>query len=86
MPVVATRVAGIPEVVKDGSTGLLVPPADSLALGAAMARLVSEPALGRRLGEAARAFVLPRFGIDEYVRSMTELYDRLLVEKRQVAH
>jgi glycosyltransferase involved in cell wall biosynthesis len=86
LPVVATRVAGIPEVVRDGSTGLLVPPADSGALGAAMARLVSEPALGRRLGDAARAFVLPRFGIDGYVGSVTELYDRLLAEKGQVAH
>jgi glycosyltransferase involved in cell wall biosynthesis len=62
-------------------TGLLVPPAESAALGAALARLVDEPRLGRRLGEAASAWVLPRFGVDGYVASVTSLYDRLLAEK-----
>jgi len=79
--VVATRVAGIPEVVHDGHTGLLVPPANAGALGAALARLVEEPALRTRLGAAAREFVRPRFGVDGYIESVTALYDRLLAAK-----
>ena len=81
LPVVATRVAGIPEVVHDGETGLLVPPDDSAALGDALARVVADRAWGARLGHAARAFVEPRFGVDGYMRSITALYDRLLAVK-----
>ncbi|MGQ0732034.1 MAG: glycosyltransferase [Acidobacteriota bacterium] len=81
LPVVAARVAGIPEVVRDGETGLLVPPGDAAALGAAMARLVADGALRTRLGTAARAFVAPRFGVDGYVGAVTALYDRLLAAK-----
>jgi glycosyltransferase involved in cell wall biosynthesis len=79
--VVATRVAGIPEVVHDGETGLLIPPADPTALGAALAKLVHSPELRARLGAAAHAFATPRFGVDGYVASITTLYDRLLEEK-----
>jgi glycosyltransferase involved in cell wall biosynthesis len=79
--VVATRVAGIPEVVKDGETGLLVPPGDPRALGDALARLVADEELRARLGASARAFVVPRFGVDGYVASVSALYDRLLAEK-----
>jgi glycosyltransferase involved in cell wall biosynthesis len=82
LPVVATRIAGIPEVVQDGVTGLLVTPGDSAGLGTALARLVADRAMRTRLGEAARAFVLPRFGIDQYVSSVTGLYDRLLMAER----
>jgi glycosyltransferase involved in cell wall biosynthesis len=81
LPVVATRVAGIPEVVQDGVTGLLVPPADVPALGSALARLVADPALRHTMGDAAAAFVRPRFGIDGYMAAVTALYDRLVVEK-----
>jgi glycosyltransferase involved in cell wall biosynthesis len=78
LPVVATRVAGIPEVVHDGVTGLLVPPADVPALGSALSRLVADPALRRTIGAAACAFVRPRFGVDGYVAAVTGLYDQLL--------
>lgn len=81
LPVVATRVAGIPEVVHDGETGLLVLPGDSPALGAALARVVTDPAFGKRLGAAARDFVRPRFGVDGYISAVTSLYDRLLAKK-----
>ena len=81
LAVVATRVAGIPEVVRDGETGLLVSPADPPGLGGAMARLVGDPTLRARLGSAAKAFVLPRFGVDNYVASVSALYDRLLTAK-----
>ena len=81
LPVVASRVAGIPEVVNDGVTGLLVDPGDSAQLAQALHALVQDRALRARLGEAARAFVLPRFGVDGYVASIAALYDRLLAAK-----
>jgi len=81
VPVVATRVAGIPEVVQDGVTGLLVPPGDSGELGAALSRVVNDDTTRVLLGQAARAFVGPRFGVDGYVRSVTALYDRLLAAR-----
>jgi glycosyltransferase involved in cell wall biosynthesis len=82
LPVVATRVAGIPEVVRHDQTGLLVDPGDRTSLAIALARLAGDPALRARIGDAARAFVRPRFGADGYVRSVTALYDRLLTVKR----
>jgi glycosyltransferase involved in cell wall biosynthesis len=79
--VVSTAVAGIPEVVSDGATGLLVPPGDSRALGAALERLAADPALRQRLGAAARTDLRPRLGVDEYVAAVTRLYDRLVEAK-----
>jgi glycosyltransferase involved in cell wall biosynthesis len=81
LPVVATRVAGIPEVVQDNVSGFLVSPDNSVELGDALARVAADPALRRSAGEAARAYVRPRFGVDQYVSSITDLYDRLLVAK-----
>ena len=78
LPSVATAVAGIPEVVDHDRTGLLVPAADAPALGAALARIVTDAALRDRLGAAGRASVRPRFGVDRYVESIARLYDRLL--------
>jgi glycosyltransferase involved in cell wall biosynthesis len=77
-PAVATNVAGIPEVVDEGRTGLLVPPADAAALGDALARLFGDAALRQRMGGDARASVLPRFGVDQYVASVVGVYDQLL--------
>jgi glycosyltransferase involved in cell wall biosynthesis len=81
LPVVASRVAGIPEVVNDGVNGLLVDAGDSTQLARALGTLVNDGELRSRLGAAARTFVLPRFGIDGYVASIAALYDRLLAEK-----
>jgi glycosyltransferase involved in cell wall biosynthesis len=81
LPVVSTRVAGIPEVVTDRVTGLLVAPSDAPALGAALARLVGSADERARLGRAGQAFVLPRFGVDGYVAAITGLYERLLARE-----
>jgi glycosyltransferase involved in cell wall biosynthesis len=80
MPVVATAVAGIPEVVEDRRTGWLVPAADATALGAALTEVFADRTRAADVGRAARAFALPRFGVDEYVNSVSGLYDRLLRE------
>jgi glycosyltransferase involved in cell wall biosynthesis len=81
LPVVATAVAGIPEVVDDGRTGLLVPAGDASALAAALVSVCTDASLREGLGQAGRRSVLPRFGVDRYVDSIVGLYDRLLGER-----
>ena len=63
-PVVASRLSGIPELVIDGETGLLTPPRDAAALAAAIARLIDDRPLGRRLARAGREKVLRDFHLD----------------------
>jgi glycosyltransferase involved in cell wall biosynthesis len=72
--VVASRVAGIPDVVEDGVNGLLVPPGDVAALRAALARLAGDDALRERLGAAARDTALRRHGWDRAGRRFEECY------------
>jgi glycosyltransferase involved in cell wall biosynthesis len=64
LPVVASRVGGLAEVVEDGVTGRLVPARDPVALAAATAELVLDPPLRERFGRAGRARVVDAFGID----------------------
>jgi glycosyltransferase involved in cell wall biosynthesis len=78
VPSIATAVAGIPEVIDDGRTGVLVPPGDAAALADALATLFADADLRRRMGADGRAAVLPRFGVDTYVAAVADLYDRLL--------
>jgi len=78
VPVVASAVGGIPEVVTDGVDGLLVPPADPAALARALGRLLTDDGLGRRLGEAGYRTVAERFSIDAQVRRIEALYDEEL--------
>jgi glycosyltransferase involved in cell wall biosynthesis len=77
-PVVATRLAGIPEVVSDGDSGLLVEPGDPDALGAALARVCGDAALRGRLGARARAAVRDRFGADAYSAAVIGIYEEFL--------
>lgn len=78
VPAVATGVGGIPEVVVDGVTGLLIPPGDPPALAAAMDRLVHDTELRRRLGVQAREWVEARFSIPAMVAGNLEVYRALL--------
>ena len=82
LPVIASRVAGIPEVVTDNVSGVLVDPGDVPQLAAAMVGVLQDAALGASLGQAARGFVRPRFGVDGYIASVAALYNRLLAERR----
>jgi glycosyltransferase involved in cell wall biosynthesis len=61
LPCIATSVSAIPELIEDGATGLLVPPADPTALAAALERLIREPALRARLGAAGQARIRTAF-------------------------
>jgi glycosyltransferase involved in cell wall biosynthesis len=80
LPVVACRVAAIPEVVQDGVTGLLVPPRDPAALAAEIERLIADPELARRLGREGRRRVLaftPRHVAERFVSAVHSSQDRL---------
>ncbi len=77
-PVVATRVGGIPEVVIDGETGLLVPPHDPSALAAALRRLIEDTALRQRMGEAGRVFACGHHDRAAAVSAMIACYRRVL--------
>ncbi|HEY4634701.1 MAG TPA: glycosyltransferase [Candidatus Limnocylindrales bacterium] len=76
LPVVASRLSGIPELVEDGVSGLLVTPGDSGAIAAALRRLVDDPALRARLGDAARARVVRDFDLATNARAILERIDR----------
>jgi glycosyltransferase involved in cell wall biosynthesis len=74
LPVVASAVGGIPDVIEDDKTGLLVPAADPHALAAAVIRLMGDEALAARLGAAARAHVDGRYSFDGMVASFETIY------------
>jgi glycosyltransferase involved in cell wall biosynthesis len=78
VPVVATRVGGIPEAVRDGVNGLLVPAADAQALGLAIGRLLSDRGLALRLGGGGRALMRSEFGIDAMVAGNLAVYRELV--------
>lgn len=63
VPVVASRISGIPELVEHGSSGLLAPPRDAKALAEALEQLHADPVLRQRLGQAGRATVLREFDL-----------------------
>ncbi len=71
-PVVASNVGGIPELIEDGVTGLLVPPADQDALREAIERLIGDQDLRRRLSANARDLVMSRFSLNECVEAHVE--------------
>jgi glycogen(starch) synthase len=79
-PVAGTRVGGLPEVVLDGVTGLLVDNEDSEALAGALCRLLGEPGLAARLGQTARERALARFDFDAHVTAYETLYRRLAAQ------
>ncbi|MCZ7936757.1 glycosyltransferase family 4 protein [Agrobacterium salinitolerans] len=72
-PVVATRGGGVTEIIRDGETGLLVPPGNALALAAAIGRILSQPALAERLARKGREDVSQRFSLEETCRSVSAL-------------
>ena len=81
LPVIATAVGGLPEVVQDGDNGLLIPPRDSAALAAALERLLTDPALVRRLGANARTLVREHYSLDRLGREIKEIYGELVEKK-----
>jgi glycosyltransferase involved in cell wall biosynthesis len=74
IPVVSTTVSGIPELVRDGENGLLVPPEDPAALADAIASLVADPTRAARIAAAGRATVAAEFDGDALAARMADLF------------
>ncbi|GBE06196.1 MAG TPA: glycosyltransferase family 1 protein [Nitrospirae bacterium] len=81
-PVVATNVGGVPSLVKDGVTGLLVKPGDTDSLSDAVARLIKDPHLRQDMGREARSRVFPSYDISELVGRINVLYSSLRDKKQ----
>jgi glycosyltransferase involved in cell wall biosynthesis len=73
LPVVSTSVGGIPEMVVPDETGFLVQPGDVTALADAIERVIVDPALAKRLGQAGRGRAEQLFSVEKNVRELREL-------------
>ena len=78
LPAVASNVDGVPEVISDGHTGLLVPAQDGKALIEPLCRLLGDPVLRQAMGGNASEFVRRKFSRDVMAEGMERLYERLL--------
>lgn len=81
LPVVATEVGGIPDLIEPGGHGLLVPPGDPEALAEALAKLLRDPAQARRMGALGQERRRAEFDLDVMVRRFEDLYCELLSER-----
>ena len=81
LPVIATEVGGIPELVLNHNTGLLVPVGDPAALGEAISDLLEKPQKRENLGQAGRLRVKQHFSVEKMVQKTEQLYEQLLLEK-----
>ena len=81
LPIVATKVGGIPELVIHGDNGLLVNPRDSEALARAIEHLAENHQQALRMGQRSRSYVEERFTLDKKIRAMEQLCARLLRER-----
>ena len=82
VPVVGTDLHSIPEIVPHGVAGLIVPPGDPEALASAIARLLADPALRERLGEAGPEQVRRAYGVERFLDATERLYRTLIRQDR----
>lgn len=80
-PIVASDIEGVREVIRNGETGILVPPRRPIELGRAVVRLVDDAAAARALGERAKKEIPPRFALRDMVGSIQSLYIELFEKK-----
>jgi len=80
-PIVATDVGGNAEVVRDGDTGLIVPPGDATALAKALASILRDPGAARRMGERGRERVVADFSVKVMAKRYEDVYDRVLASR-----
>lgn len=78
LPVVATPVGGVPELIEDGKTGWLVPPRNAEALAARLRSLLRDKELRLRMGAAGYACVRDHFRTEQMTANFAQLYDELL--------
>jgi glycosyltransferase involved in cell wall biosynthesis len=81
VPVLATAVGGVPEIIHDGN-GIMVPPNDPAALAERMAELLNDDALRQSVGLNGRTSLYPQFAPEQRVRQIVGLYDELLSDRR----
>jgi glycosyltransferase involved in cell wall biosynthesis len=81
-PIVATRVGGVPDLIEDGKSGVLVEPDDPAALAAGIAKLLGDADYARELAARAHERQQARFDIDVMVRRVEDLYEALLAVAR----
>ena len=79
-PVVATTTGGLPEIVQDGETGMLVPPGDADALTRTVSSLLQDPTRRRQWGEAGRARVAAHFTVEAMMDGLTSGYKTVLAQ------
>ena len=84
-PIVATAVGGVPEAVREGETGLLVPARDPDRLAQALIALLRDPDRRRRMGAEGRALAQAEFDVRTHVGQLLDLYEDLPVARRKVA-
>jgi glycosyltransferase involved in cell wall biosynthesis len=80
--IVATRAGGIPEIVDDGRTGVLVEPRDHTAMASAIVRLLKDADLRQRMGDAGLARVSERFTVDRMIAETAAVYERVAGTRR----
>ncbi len=78
LPVVASQVGGVPELVEDGVTGFLVPPGDCQSLAQAIQKLLVGPELRRRMGQAGQEKALCQFSLDRMLAETQKVYEEVL--------
>jgi len=81
LPVIASNVGGVPGVMKDGETGLLVPPGDITELAGAIIKLADDVELRIKMGEAGRKFTAENYLWDKCLDRMSELYEKIIAGK-----
>jgi len=74
LPIAATIVGGVPEILEHGKTGLLTPSGDPEAMAAALRELLTQAELGNRLGESARAESNRNYTLESYTRKLVGFY------------
>jgi glycosyltransferase involved in cell wall biosynthesis len=85
LPIVATSVGAVPQLVRDGETGLLVETENPAALASAMLRVVDDPLLRQSLGDHARRLIADEFSADRMAAEYVELYRHVLAERNRNA-
>ncbi|HEX8999661.1 MAG TPA: glycosyltransferase, partial [Blastocatellia bacterium] len=78
IPCITTFITGIPELIRDGTDGLLVPPSDVEALAEAIGKLMDDAALRRDLGQQGRARVMDKYDLPRNCARLAEIFQRRL--------
>jgi colanic acid/amylovoran biosynthesis glycosyltransferase len=78
IPCVSTWITGIPELIRDGTDGLLVPPASAEHIADAVERLIVDPSLAERIGKAGRARIEELYNLRKNIPALAEAFERFI--------